>query len=89
MYHIKFLNCAPGEKQQFLESMKQFSSDTEGIEVIGLFYPRGSNYDYAAVTKYKDYATWEKYWAETAEQRQSGLHIITQQTDMFFEEIEL
>ncbi|GAG64471.1 unnamed protein product [marine sediment metagenome] len=83
------MTCAPEDIPQFLENMKQFRTDTEGVEDIGLFYPRGSNYRLASVTKYKDYATWEKHWAKIQEQRQKGLDIITQQTDMFFEEIEL
>ncbi len=83
------MNCAPEDNQQFLENMKQVRPDAEGVEHMGVFYPRGSNYRWAGITRYKDYATWEKYWANIAEQRQKGLTIITQQTDMFFEEIEL
>ncbi len=44
---------------------------------------------YAAITKYKDYATWEKSWAETAKERRKGMDIIIEETDMFFEEVQL
>ena len=86
------MSCAPENRQKFLENSRELSQQrkpVEGVEHIGLFYPRGRNYLYAGVTKYKDYATWEKYWADIAEQRQKGLSIITEQTDMFFEEIKL
>ena len=70
------------------EMFKQMKP-AEGVERLGLFFPRGSNYMYASITKYKDYATWEKYWAEIAKERQKSLSIITEQTDMFLEEIKL
>jgi len=63
--------------------------ETEGVEPIGLFFPRGSGYMYATVTKYKDYATWEKYWQKITKRRQKGMAIITKEMDMFFEEIKL
>ena len=44
---------------------------------------------YASITKYKDYATWEKYWAEIAKERRKGMDVITEETDMFFEEVQL
>jgi hypothetical protein len=86
------MSCAPENRQKFLENSRalvQKRKPVEGVESLGLFYPRGSNYMYAGVTKYKDYATWEKYWAEIAKERGKGLSIITEQTDMFFEEIKL
>ena len=70
------------------ELFKQFKS-AEGAEVIGLFYPRGSEYLFASVVKYKDYATWEKSWADMSKEREKSIDIITKQTDMFFEKIQL
>ena len=86
------MSCAPENRQKFLENARasaQQRKPVEGVEPRGLFYPRGSNYMYAAVTKYKDYATWEKYWAEIAKERKKGMDIITEETDMFFEEVQL
>lgn len=88
MYHVKFMDCAPENRQKLRELFKQFKSP-EGVEAMGLFYPRGSEYLFASVVKYKDYATWEKIWADTSKEREEGVDIITKQTDMFFEEIQL
>ena len=88
VYHIKFMSCAPEDRAKLPEMMKQFKP-VEGVERLGLFFPRGSNYMYASITKYKDYAAWEKYWAEIAKLRKKGLNIITAETDMFFEEVQL
>ncbi|MCW4050183.1 MAG: hypothetical protein NWE89_10670 [Candidatus Bathyarchaeota archaeon] len=82
------MSCAPEDRQKLPENMKQFKP-VEGVEPLGLFFPRGSNYMYASITKYKDYATWEKYWAEIAKERRKGLSLITEETDMFFEEVQL
>ena len=82
------MSCAPEDRPKLPERMKQFKP-VEGVERLGLFFPRGSNYMYAAITKYKDYATWEKYWEEIKKERQKGLDIITEETDMFFEEVQL
>jgi len=86
------MNCAPENRKKLRDMIKNAirelkTEPVEGVEPKGLFYPRGSNYDSAVVIKYKDYATWEKRQAETAEARQEGISIITEQTDMFFEEI--
>ena len=86
------MSCAPENRQKFLENSRalvQKRKPVEGVEPLGLFFPRGSNYMYASITKYKDYATWEKYWAETAKQRKKGINIVSEETDMFFEEVQL
>jgi len=88
MYHVKFMDCAPENRQKFRELLKQFKSEG-GAEVIGAFYPRGSGYMFATVTKYDSYAIWEKYWAETSKKREEGINIVTKDMDMFFEKIEL
>lgn len=88
VYHIKFMSCAPQDRAKIPEIMKQFKP-AEGVEPLGLFFPRGSRYMYATITKYKDYATWEKYWADVAKIRQKGIDIITVEEDMFFEEVKL
>ncbi len=88
MYHVKFLRCTPEGRYKLPEMFKQMKP-AEGVERLGLFFPRGSNYMYASITKYKDYATWEKYWAEIAKERKTGMDIITEETDMFFEEVQL
>jgi len=82
------MSCAPENRQKLPEIMKQFKP-VEGVERLGLFFPRGSGYMYAGITKYKDYATWEKYWAEIAKERQKGISLITEEMDMFFEEVQL
>ena len=82
------MSFAPEDRQKLPEMMKQMKP-VEGVEPLGLFFPRGSNYMYASITKYKDYATWEKYWAEIAKERRKGMNIITAETDMFFEEVQL
>jgi len=86
------MNCAPENRKKLRDMIKNGISaleteSVEGVKPQGLFYPRGSNYDFAVIIKYKDYATWEKRQAATAEARQKGIDIITEQTDMFFEEI--
>jgi hypothetical protein len=45
---------------------------------------------YAAITKFQDYATWEKLWTSPAmdKLREKALPMITKQMDMFFDEIE-
>jgi len=87
LYHIKFFSCAPNDRGKVPEILKQFKS-VEGVEPLGLFFPRGSGYMYATITKYKDHGAWEKYWRspETTEARQKGMEIITEEMDMFFEE---
>ncbi len=82
------MDCAPENRNKLRELLKQFKSE-EGMEVIGAFYPRGSEYMFASVTKYDDYATWEKKWASSSKTRQEGINIITKQMDMFFEKINL
>ena len=59
----------------------------ESAEFVGLFFPRGSGFMYALMTKYKDYATWEKVWSSPAfdKIREVALPIITRQMDMFFD----
>jgi len=87
LYHIKFINCAPQDRGKVPEILKRFKR-VEGVEPLGLFFPRGSGYMYATITRYKDYGAWEKYWTspETTEARQKGIEIITEEMDMFFEE---
>jgi hypothetical protein len=88
MYHIKFLKCTPEGRPKLPEWFKQMIPG-EGVEHMGLFFPRGSTYMYASITKYKDYATFEKYWEKIKKERHEGMDIITEETDMFFEEIQL
>lgn len=94
MYHIEYFDV-PYEKQdevptimkEFFEATKEF----DGVEPVGLFFPRGSGYWFASIIKYQDYATWEKWWRSPAMDkiREKGLPIITKQMDMFFDEIEV
>jgi len=81
------MSCTPEGRSKLPEMYKHISA--EGVERLGLFFPRGSNYMYASITKYKDYATWEKHWKEIKKDRQKGMDLITEETDMFFEEIKL
>ena len=87
LYHIKFVNCVPKDRAKIPEILKQFKR-VEGVEPLGLFFPRGSGYMYATITRYKDYGAWQKYWTspETTEARQKATEIITEEMDMFFEE---
>ncbi len=88
MYPVTFLRCTPEGRSKLPEMFKQMKP-AEGVERLGLLFPRGSRYMYASVTKYKDYAPWEKYWEEIKKERQKGLDIITEETDMFFEKVPL
>jgi hypothetical protein len=90
LYHIKFFSVSPKDRGKVPEIMRQFKR-VEGVEPLGLFFPRGSSYMYATITKYKDYGAWEKYWRspDTTEVRQKGIEIITKELDMFFEEQKL
>jgi len=56
---------------------------------LHLSYPRGSGYMYATITKYQDYATWEKFWKnpQVTAVRQKANAILTNQMDMFLDEI--
>lgn len=92
MYHIKFFSVQPEKRGEVAEIMKGFSDiQAKGVEPVGLFYPRGSGYMYATVTKYENYGAWEKYWRspEVSKVRQKGTSIITCEMDMFFDEIKL
>jgi hypothetical protein len=44
---------------------------------------------YATITKYQDYATWEKFWMipEMMPLREKGNAIVTEQMDMFLDEM--
>ncbi len=77
------MSCAPENRQKFLENVKQLKRP-EGVEFLGLFYPRGSNYMFAGINKYKDYATWEKIWAQTAKERGKGFGIIARAIILIF-----
>ena len=92
MYHVKFFNVPPekrGEVPKVMSPIGEIAEKTEGVETIGLFFLRGSGYMYATVTKYKDYATWEKFWQIISKERGKGIQIITEETDMFFEEVQI
>jgi len=92
MYHVKFFNVSPEKRGKVPEIMKEMrKQDVKGVEPIGLFFPRGSGFMYASVTRYESYSAWEKYWRspETTKLRQKGVEIITHDMDMFFEETEL
>jgi len=92
MYHIKFFSVPPekrGEVPEIVKTMVEAAKKAEGVEPVGLFFPRGSGYMYAIITRFRDYATWEKFWEQIAKLRQKGISIITNEMDMFFDEIKL
>ena len=94
MLHIKFANVPPDKRGEMIELMKarkKRSQETDGVEFVGLFYPRGSGYMYAHVTRYTDYATWEKFWKspKVTKERMRGRPISVNEMDMFFDEVEL
>jgi len=92
MYHIIFFSV-PLEKRsevpKFINTVKKIVKNFKGIELIGFFFPRGSGYMYAIITKYQNYATWEKFWInpKVIAVRQKANVMITKQMDMFFDEI--
>ena len=91
IYHVKYFDVAPEKRDEvpkIQEESVQAIKEVEGVEPVGLFFPRGSGYMYASVTKYKDYVTWEKWWFSAA-MRKIGekIHpIMTREMDMFFDE---
>jgi len=92
MYHILFFSVPLGKREEIPKIMKAFEEVAEklkGVELVGFFFPRGSGYMYAAITKYQDYATWEKFWRnpEVTAVREKANAIVTKQMDMFFDEI--
>jgi len=92
MYHILFFNVLPEKKEEvpkLMENLKKAMRKVERVELAGLFFPRGSGYMYATMIKYQDYATWEKFWMspEVIPVRQKGNAIITEQMDMFLDEM--
>jgi len=92
MYHILFFNVALEKRKevlQIIKALKKAATKTKGVELVGLFFPRGSGYMYATITRYQDYATWEKCWMipEMMPLREKGNAIVTEQMDMFLDEI--
>ena len=92
MYHILFFNVALEKRKevlQIMKALKKAATKTKGVELVGLFFPRGSGYMYATITRYQDYATWEKCWMipEMMTLREKGNAIVTEQMDMFLDEI--
>ena len=92
MYHILFFNVALEKRKevlQIMKALKKAATKTKGVELVGLFFPRGSGYMYATITRYQDYATWEKCWMipEMMPLREKGNAIVTEQMDMFLDEI--
>jgi hypothetical protein len=92
MYHILFFNVPPEQRSgvpKVINAIKKVIKNFKGVELIGVFFPRGSGYMYATITKYQDYATWEKFWTnpKVTAMRQKANAIITKQMDMFFDEI--
>jgi len=91
MYHIVFFSVPPekrGEVPKIIKALEEVAEKFKGVQSVGLFFPRGSGYMYATITKYQDYATWEKYWRspEVTAVREKAIAIITKQMDMFFDE---
>ena len=94
MYHVKFYNVLPGKHREVLDLEKasaEVLKKFEGVETVGLFFPRGSDYRYARIIKCRDYATWEKYWRspDRVYRRDIAETIVTNQMDMFFDEIKI
>ena len=93
LYHIKFFSVLPDKRGVIKELYKSRSevAKAQGVEFLGLFYPRGSGYMYATITRHDDYASWERYWnnPETVKNRRKGGPIATKEMDMFFDEINL
>lgn len=92
MYHMLFFNVAFEKRKdvlQILKALKKAATKVKGVELVGLFFPRGSGYMYATITKYQDYATWEKFWMiqEVMPLREKGNTIVTEQMDMFLDEM--
>ena len=92
MYHILFFNV-PLEKRsevpKVINAIKKVMKNIKGVELVGFFFPRGSGYMYATITKYEDYAIWEKFWKNphVTAIREKANAILTKQMDMFFDEI--
>jgi len=96
MYHVVFFNVLPGKLGEVPKLLKaaglpEAAKEFEGVEPVGLFFPRGSGHFYAMITKCRDYATWEKWWRSPAmdKVREKVLPIATNQMDMFFDEIKI
>ena len=89
MYHLVYFDVAPENRDKvvkiFEDAMKSMQG-MEGIEPVGLFYPRASGYMFVSITKCRDYTTWEKYYKSIREIREKIIPLITRQTDMFFDE---
>ena len=94
MYHIQYLDVPNEKQEEFLKLAKEFKEgvkEFEGAEPVGLFFPRGSGFWFATITKCRDYATWEKWWRSPAMDRirEKAAPLITKQVDRFFDEIEI
>jgi hypothetical protein len=92
MYHILLFNVALEKREEvpgLMKALKKAVTKLKGVELVGLFFPRGSGYMYATITKYQDYATWEKSWMipEMMPLREKGNAIVTEQMDMFLDEM--
>jgi len=92
LYHMLFFDVLLEKSEEvprIIEAFKKAVKKLEGVELVGLFFPRGSGYMYATITKYQDYATWEKLWKspEVTPVREKANAIVTKQMDMFFDEI--
>jgi len=64
LYHMLFFNVLLEKREEVPKIMKAFKKAVgklEGVELVGLFFPRGSGYMYATITKYRDYATWKSF----------------------------
>lgn len=69
--------------------MENVAKEYDGVDLIGLFYPRGSDYMFAVISKFRDYATFEKFLgAESFTKVQSKWVPLTSQIkEMFLDEI--
>ena len=94
MYHMKLVKLLPGKADESKERWKKvakIAENYEDIEFVGLYYPRGSGYNLAFVTKCKDYGAWEKFWKspEFSEIRPKIQPASAEEKDWFFEERKL
>ena len=56
MYHILFFNVALEKRKevpQIMKALKKAATKLKGVELVGLFFPRGSGYMYATIIRYQ------------------------------------
>lgn len=90
MYHIIFFDALPEKRAEVVKlvpEMEKAANEFDGVDFVGLFFPRGSDYGYALVAKYRDYATFENYYKSVTALREKAITLLVKQRDLFLDEI--